>query len=216
VAGDPAARRCAADALARVAPPCWTLRLPPRPHPTQQGQRYPADPPRTEELVAVMRHAGANLHGDRVRALIVILWRAGLRIQALSLTELDLGPRRGSVLVRRDKGGLRREIGMDACGFEHVQPWSSMPAAPVWRASCAAGARWDGTPSAQAPPSTCATSSRQAALSGSGSSPRSPRMSLSSADGPGDPAQPWRTGFEPSSQNGERWTIGAHGSRTVQ
>ena len=56
--------------------------------PRNKGQRYPADPPRTEEIVAVMRHAGADLHGDRVRALIVILWRAGLRIQeALSLTE---------------------------------------------------------------------------------------------------------------------------------
>ncbi len=49
-----------------------------------------------------MRHAGADLHGDRVRALIVILWRAGPRIQeALSLTELDLDPRRGSLPVRR-------------------------------------------------------------------------------------------------------------------
>ena len=71
-----------------------------------------------------MRCAGDDLHGERVRALIVILWRAGLRIQeALSLTELDLDPRRGSVLVRRGKGGRRREIGMDVWGFEHVQPW---------------------------------------------------------------------------------------------
>ena len=83
--------------------------------PRNKGQRYPADPPRTEEIIAVMRHAGENLHGDRVRALSVILWRAGLRIQeALSLTELDLDPRRGSVLVRRGKGGRRREIGMES------------------------------------------------------------------------------------------------------
>ena len=57
-----------------------------------------------EEIVAVMRHAGEDLHGDRVRALIVMLWRARLRIQeAPSLTELDLAPRRGSVLVRRSR-----------------------------------------------------------------------------------------------------------------
>ena len=92
--------------------------------PRNKGQRYPADPPRTEEIIAVMRCAGADLHGERVRALIVILWRAGLRIQeALSLTELDLDSRRGSVLVRRGKGGRRREIGMDVWGFEHVRPW---------------------------------------------------------------------------------------------
>jgi site-specific recombinase XerD len=83
-----------------------------------------------------MRHAGADLHGDRVRALIVILWRAGLGIQeALSQTELDLDPRRGSVLVRRGKGG-RREIGMDIWGFEHIQPWlearHTMPVGPLF------------------------------------------------------------------------------------
>lgn len=56
--------------------------------------------------------------------MIVILWRAGLPIlEALSLTELDLDPRLGSVLVRRGKGGRRREIGMDVWGFEHIQPW---------------------------------------------------------------------------------------------
>ena len=84
-----------------------------------------------------MLHAGENLHGDRVRALIVLLGRAGLRIQeALSLTELDLDPRRGSILVRGGKGGRRREIGMDVWGFEHVQPWlearQKMPVGPLF------------------------------------------------------------------------------------
>jgi hypothetical protein len=49
--------------------------------PRNKGIRYPADPPRVEEIVAVMRQAGAGLHGARVRGLIVVLWRAGLRIQ---------------------------------------------------------------------------------------------------------------------------------------
>ena len=62
----------------------------------------------------MMRCCGDGLHGDRARGLIAVLWRAGLRIQeALDLTELDLDRRRGSVLVRRGKGGRRREIGMD-------------------------------------------------------------------------------------------------------
>ena len=69
--------------------------------PPNKGQRYPADPPPVDEIVAVMRQAADTRHGHRVRALIVVLWRAGLRIQeALSLTETDLDPRRGSVLVR--------------------------------------------------------------------------------------------------------------------
>jgi integrase len=41
----------------------------------------------------------------RLRAMIVVLCRAGLRIQAaLALAEHDLDPRRGSILVRRGKG----------------------------------------------------------------------------------------------------------------
>lgn len=51
--------------------------------------------------------------------LIVVLWRGGLCIQeALSLSERDLDPQRGSLLVRSGKGGRRREIGMDAWGWE--------------------------------------------------------------------------------------------------
>jgi site-specific recombinase XerD len=49
-----------------------------------------------------MRAAGDAAHNRRLRGLIVIMWRAGLRIQeALALTEGDIDHRRGSVLVRR-------------------------------------------------------------------------------------------------------------------
>src|SRR5512133_1245991 len=48
--------------------------------PRNKGLRYPADPPTVEEIVAVMRIAGDGLHGRRLRGLIVVLWRAGLRI----------------------------------------------------------------------------------------------------------------------------------------
>ena len=58
----------------------------------------PADPPTVDEIVAVMRQAEDGRHGHRLNALIVVLWRAGLRIQeALSLTETDLDARRGSI-----------------------------------------------------------------------------------------------------------------------
>src|SRR3954452_14019390 len=92
--------------------------------PRNKALRYPADPPKVEEIVAVIRTAGDAPHGRRLRALIVILWRAGLRIQeALALTEADLDQRRGALLVRRGKGGRRREVGMDAWGWDELQPW---------------------------------------------------------------------------------------------
>jgi integrase len=81
--------------------------------PRNKGQRYPADPPTVEEIVAVMRAAGDGCRARRLRGLIVVLWRAGLRIhEALGLNESDLDHRRGALLVRRGKGGRRREVGM--------------------------------------------------------------------------------------------------------
>src|SRR6188472_3941017 len=43
--------------------------------------------------------------------------------EALALAEADLYPRRGSLLVRRGKGGRRREVGMDDWAWEQLEPW---------------------------------------------------------------------------------------------
>src|SRR4051812_40445445 len=92
--------------------------------PRNKGLRYPADPPAVEEIIAVMRQTSDDRHGYRLRALIIVLWRGGLRIQeALALGERDLDAPRGSLLVRNGKGGRRREIGMDAWGWEQLRPW---------------------------------------------------------------------------------------------
>jgi hypothetical protein len=45
--------------------------------PRNKGLRYPPDPPTVEEIVAVMRQAGASVHGARLRALIVLLLARG-------------------------------------------------------------------------------------------------------------------------------------------
>jgi integrase len=82
--------------------------------PRNKGLRYPADPPTVDEIVAVMRAAGQTADGTRLRALIVVLWRAGLRIsEALALAESDLDLEREAILVRHGKGDKRREVGMD-------------------------------------------------------------------------------------------------------
>jgi len=94
--------------------------------PPNKGLRYPADPPTVEEIILVMREAGPGPYADRIRALIAMLWRAGLRIsEALALTESDLEPKTGSVLVRAGKGGKRRMAGMDDWGWEHVSRWTA-------------------------------------------------------------------------------------------
>jgi site-specific recombinase XerD len=92
--------------------------------PRNKGVRYPADPPTVEEIILVMRHAGDHVHGLRLRGLIVVLWRAGLRIsEALALTESDLDEVRGAILVRHGKNDKRREVGMDQWGWELLRPW---------------------------------------------------------------------------------------------
>lgn len=71
-----------------------------------------------------MRCAGPSVEGLRLRALVVVLWRSGLRIsEALALTESDLDKQRGAILVRRGKGGKRREVGMDVWAWEQLAPW---------------------------------------------------------------------------------------------
>jgi len=94
--------------------------------PRNRGRRYPRDLPTVEEIIAVMRAAGDDREGLRLRlrGLIVVLWRAGLRIsEAFTLSETDLDPDRGAILVRRGNGGRRREVGMDRWAFQQLDRW---------------------------------------------------------------------------------------------
>jgi site-specific recombinase XerD len=81
-----------------------------------------------------MRQAHHARYGHRLNGLIVVLWRAGLRInEALSLAETDLDQRRGSMLVRHGKNDRRREVGMDAWAWSALQPWlAELPVGPLF------------------------------------------------------------------------------------
>jgi integrase len=111
------------DAAGRRWSPATMPGLPAWRPPRNKGHRYPADPPTVEEIVAVMRAAGEGRHGRRLRGLIIVPWRAGIRVhEALGLNESGLDRRRSSLLVRRGKGGRRREVGMDVWAWEQLQP----------------------------------------------------------------------------------------------
>jgi len=80
----------------------------------------------------------------------VLLWRAGLRIsEALAIQESDLDQPRGAVLVRRGKGGKRREVGMDRWAWEQLEPWLKVRRGlPTGAVLCVihgptAGRRWE-------------------------------------------------------------------------
>ena len=77
--------------------------------PRNKGMEYPPDPPRAEEIILVMREAGHDRQGLRIRALIAVLWRGGVRIsEALALNETDVDERRGSLLIRGSGRGRFR------------------------------------------------------------------------------------------------------------
>lgn len=52
------------------------------------------------------------------------------------LNKTNLDARRGSIVVRRGKGGKRREVGMDAWGWDQITPWlegpRDMPVGPLF------------------------------------------------------------------------------------
>jgi site-specific recombinase XerD len=80
--------------------------------PHNKGMRYPADPPRVEEIIAVMRQAGEDRHGLRIRALIAVLWRAGLRIsEALALSENDAAQGVAADQTRKERQAARGRDG---------------------------------------------------------------------------------------------------------
>jgi integrase len=106
--------------------------------PRNKGEQYPADPPTVEEIVAVMRTIGDRADGLRLRALIVLLWRSGLRIsEALALQESDLDRGRGAVLIRRGKAVSDARSGWTAGPGGSSTHGSRSDASFPWGRSCA-------------------------------------------------------------------------------
>jgi len=93
--------------------------------PRNRGRKYPPTPPSTDEVTAMLEACRMDRPAERrLQALVIVLWRAGLRIsEACQLTEHDLDPREGSIVVRRGKGNKRRIVGMDQWAWLHLEPW---------------------------------------------------------------------------------------------
>ena len=93
-------------------------------------RRLPPEVLSPEEIAAMMDACADTPAGIRNRALITVLYRAGLRInEALALRPKDLDSRNGAIRVLFAKGGRSRTVGMDGQAFEAIGQWLEIRAA---------------------------------------------------------------------------------------
>lgn len=92
---------------------------------SNRGKRFPAEPLTPDEVRALIKACSPRAPtGLRNRALIVVMYRAGLRIsEALSLQPKDLDHEQQAIRVLHGKGGRSRVVGLDAGGWAVLQLW---------------------------------------------------------------------------------------------
>lgn len=93
--------------------------------PANKGNVYPPEPLIREEIQRLIRACSHRAPtGIRNRALIVTMYRGGLRVsEALSLDRKDLDPQSGSIRILHGKGDKSRTVGLDATAFDMIQRW---------------------------------------------------------------------------------------------
>jgi integrase len=102
--------------------------------PATKGRRFEPEPLTAEDIHALLRTIDqVREKGDsdiqaasrqRLRAIVVALWRTGLRIsELLALTEHDLDAENRTLLVRRGKGGKRRLVQTDRWAWNELDAW---------------------------------------------------------------------------------------------
>ncbi|MCB9836747.1 MAG: phage integrase family protein [Phycisphaera sp.] len=91
---------------------------------TPPRRTYPPEPLTHEEVMSLLDACGHDLLGLRDRALIAVMYRAGLRIsEALALHPKDIDAGLRAVRVLRGKGGRSRTVGLDAGALAIVGDW---------------------------------------------------------------------------------------------
>lgn len=92
-----------------------------------KGKTLPAEPFTSDEARALIGSCSKRAAtGIRNRALLVLLYRGGLRLsEALGVLPKDLDAKAGTVRVLRGKGRTSRLVGLDAGAFAVIELWIS-------------------------------------------------------------------------------------------
>ena len=93
--------------------------------PWNKGQKLPPEPLAPDEVRALIRTCSNRAPtGIRNRALIVALYRGGLRLDdALQLKSKDLNAGQGTIRVLHGKGDKSRVVGLDEGAWAILQRW---------------------------------------------------------------------------------------------
>ena len=93
--------------------------------PSNKGQRLPAEPLSEDEVRRLIRACSNRAPtGIRNRALLVVLYRGGLRLnEALQLFPKDLDRDRCTVRVLHGKGDRARLVGLDDGAWAILERW---------------------------------------------------------------------------------------------
>ena len=99
--------------------------------PANKGRRYPAEILTEAEVKALIGACSPRAPtGVRNRALIVTMWRAGLRVaEALALKPKDIDPAKPSIHILHGKGDASRIVGIDESALAFIQRWVDLRAA---------------------------------------------------------------------------------------
>jgi integrase/recombinase XerD len=99
--------------------------------PANKGRKLPPEPLSTDEVRSLIRACSTRATtGIRNRALIAVLYRAGLRIsEALTLLPKDLDAQASTIRVLHGKGDHDRVVGLDAGAWAILQNWLDRRAA---------------------------------------------------------------------------------------
>jgi site-specific recombinase XerD len=98
---------------------------------TTKGMKFPAEPLTQDEMKALINACSKRAAtGVRNRALLVVLYRAGLRIsEALALLPKDLDAAAGTIRVLHGKGDKARLVALDVGAWAVLQVWLDRRAA---------------------------------------------------------------------------------------
>jgi integrase/recombinase XerD len=92
---------------------------------SNKGRRFPPEPLTDKDVQALIKSCSRKAPtGIRNRALIVTMYRGGLRVgEALALHPKDLNRDAGSIRVLHGKGDKSRTVGIDAGALAVIEKW---------------------------------------------------------------------------------------------